>query len=153
MAETQTRSGTLKLSIITPEKTVFSGEATSLQYPGDDGLYGILPGHAAMITVVAPGPLLVHTRGGDEQFVLTGGFAEVKDNEVRFVVDAAERKGDIDVDRARKAEQRAKEREERWRKPARTRSTRSAPNTRCTARSRACGWPAADPLVLGLLPG
>jgi F-type H+-transporting ATPase subunit beta len=74
------------------------------------GLYGILPGHAAMITVVAPGPLLVHTRGGDEQFVLTGGFAEVKDNEVRFVVDAAERKGDIDVDRARKAEQRAKER-------------------------------------------
>jgi F-type H+-transporting ATPase subunit epsilon len=110
MAETQTRSGTLKLSIITPEKTVFSGEATSLQYPGDDGLYGILPGHAAMITVVAPGPLLVHTRGGDEQFVLTGGFAEVKDNEVRFVVDAAERKGDIDVDRARKAEQRAKER-------------------------------------------
>jgi F0F1-type ATP synthase beta subunit len=62
------------------------------------------------ITVVAPGPLLVHTRGGDEQFVLTGGFAEVKDNEVRFVVDAAERKGDIDVDRARKAEQRAKER-------------------------------------------
>ena len=88
MAESTTTSGKLTVTIITPEKTVFSGEAASLQYPGEDGLYGVLPGHAAMITTVASGPLHLRGGGGDKTFVLTRGFAEVKDNEVRFVVDA-----------------------------------------------------------------
>ncbi|PIE24400.1 MAG: ATP synthase F1 subunit epsilon [Planctomycetota bacterium] len=111
MAESTSPNGMLKLSIITPEKTVFSGTAKSLQYPGEDGLYGILPGHAAMITTVAPGPLYISgTSDGEMAFALMGGFAEVKDNEVRFVVDAAELKGDIDSERAKAAAERARER-------------------------------------------
>lgn len=115
MAETTTSTGSLQVILITPEKTVFSGRCRTLQYPGEDGLYGVHPGHAAMITTVAPGRLLLHAvdaagGGGERVFALMAGFAEVKDDVVRFVVDAAEPKDGIDVGRAEAAAERARER-------------------------------------------
>ncbi len=103
--------GQLEVLIITPEKQVFEGTADALQYPGGDGLFGVLPGHAAMITTVAPGALTLKGGStGGSCFVLARGFAEVRDNVVKFIVDSGEDVKTIDVERAQKAKDRAEKR-------------------------------------------
>ena len=104
-------SKTLKVRIITPERQVFDGDAVSVQYPGEDGLYGVLPGHAPMVTTVDIGVLKVRDEAGNQsESLVTRGFCEVRDNEVHLAVDSAEDVAMIDVDRARQAAERARER-------------------------------------------
>ncbi|MBK9383833.1 MAG: F0F1 ATP synthase subunit epsilon [Planctomycetes bacterium] len=45
------------LRLISPEEVIFDGPAKSLQFPGLDGLVGVLPGHAPLVAAIAPGPL------------------------------------------------------------------------------------------------
>lgn len=105
-------AGTLQVRVITPERIVFEGEATHVQYPGEDGLYGILPRHAPMITTVASGVLVItETDGNKHRFFVADGFAQVvAGKEVRFAVDSGEDEADIDLSRAQEAAARAKER-------------------------------------------
>jgi F-type H+-transporting ATPase subunit epsilon len=100
----------LHVRVITPDAVVFDGEGTALRYPGEDGLYGILPNHAAMITTVETGTLIVRSGGGEQKLFVGRGFVEIKDNEVRFAVDSGESAEGIDVERARAAAERARER-------------------------------------------
>ena len=105
-------AGTLQVRVITPERVFFEGEATHVQYPGEDGLYGILPRHAPMITTVASGVLeITETDGNKHRFFVADGFAQVvAGKEVRFAVDSGEDEAEIDLSRAEKAAERAKER-------------------------------------------
>jgi F-type H+-transporting ATPase subunit epsilon len=102
---------TIRVRVITPAQQVWDGTAVSVQYPGEDGLYGVLPGHAAMITPVAPGIVNLRDAAGHmTELVVAAGFAKVANNEVRLAVDSGEDLEKIDFARAEEAAQRARER-------------------------------------------
>ena len=101
---------TMKLEIITAEQVVYSDDVEALVAPGTEGELGILPHHAALMTMLQPGELMVR-KDGDETFLaVTGGFLEVMENRVSILADAAERSEDIDEERAQAAVRSAEER-------------------------------------------
>jgi F-type H+-transporting ATPase subunit epsilon len=72
----------MKVEIITPDKTLFKGEASSVTVPGVDGSMGFLDNHAPLITVLKPGKVEVQTASGEESFEVKGGVVEVMKNTV-----------------------------------------------------------------------
>jgi F-type H+-transporting ATPase subunit epsilon len=103
----------LFLEIVTPEKTVVSQEVDSMVAPGSEGEFGVLPGHVHFLSGIVPGELRYSDGASKERIAVTTGFAEVSDNKVSVLVDAAEKAADIDLERARSALERARERLER----------------------------------------
>ena len=103
-------AGELTLRVITPERIAMDTTATSVRIPGVDGSMGILARHAGMVAALDTGQLRFSSADGEHQMFVNGGFAEVRDNTVRVVTEAGEHAAEIDVDRAREAEQRARER-------------------------------------------
>ena len=101
----------LRVDIVAPDKRVFQGYATSLRAPGVDGSFQILYNHAPMISSLNVGSLRL-TLPNSEQilFATSGGFIEVIGNIVTVLAETAETVSDIDMDRARNAEQRALQR-------------------------------------------
>jgi len=78
-----------KLSILTPERTVFEGEVQYVQAPGTEGYFGVLAHHAGLITSLAKGTLTVRGAGGAEQrWEVDGGFFEVAHNEATVLADS-----------------------------------------------------------------
>ena len=74
--------------VLTPERTVFDGEAVHLLAPGVEGYLGVLAHHAPLITALKAGTLAVRTPDGREQsFLVGGGFLEVGDNQARVLAD------------------------------------------------------------------
>lgn len=78
----------LHVSVISPERVVFEGEAESVVAPAFDGQVGILTGHAAMVTLLGDGELRIGTSTG-HRFHVEGGFMQVADNQVRVVTERA----------------------------------------------------------------
>lgn len=102
--------GRLFLEIVTPEKIVVSQEVDSVAAPGTDGEFGVLQGHIHFLTGIVPGELRYNTGAGKESMAVTTGFAEVSNDKVSILVDAAEKTSEIDAERARRAMERARER-------------------------------------------
>ncbi len=102
--------GELYLEVITPEKVVVSQEADIVVAPGTLGEFGVLPEHVAYLSGIVPGELRYGLDGKTESLAVSTGFSEVFNNRVSVLVDAAERVHDIDLERARRAMERAKER-------------------------------------------
>jgi F-type H+-transporting ATPase subunit epsilon len=99
------------LEIVTPEKTVYSGQVASLQAPGSEGSFGVLTGHQPMLTSLQIGLMRFVVEGGDEsKMAVSGGFAEVGREQVTVLAETAEFAEEIDIDRARAAHERAQER-------------------------------------------
>jgi len=97
------------LRVVTPERTMIDRKVRSVQFMGVDGSYGILPHHAALLTATTPGIVTIeHEDGKREELLLTGGFADMRDNVLSLVCDAGEAAGEIDVKRAEAAEARAR---------------------------------------------
>lgn len=80
----------LKVSVVSPERTLFEGDAESVVAPAFDGEVGILTHHAPMLTLLGNGRLRVRTAGNERQFTIAGGFLEVADDRVRIVTERAE---------------------------------------------------------------
>jgi F-type H+-transporting ATPase subunit epsilon len=100
----------LQLQVVTPERLIVETEADEIQLPGSEGYLGILPGHAALITLLKAGVLSYRRSGRSEAFAVSSGFAEVLDDRVSVLADSAESGSEID---ARAAEsERAKAEEE-----------------------------------------
>ena len=68
---------TMQFDLVSPERRVASLEVTSVQIPGADGDMTAMPGHAPLITTLRPGILRVESTGGTQEYVVTGGFAEI----------------------------------------------------------------------------
>jgi F-type H+-transporting ATPase subunit epsilon len=102
--------GELYLEVITPEKVIVSQKADIVVAPGTLGEFGVLPEHVAFLSGIIPGELRYSLDGKTESLAVTTGFSEVFNNRVSVLVDAAETVHDIDVERARLAMERAKER-------------------------------------------
>jgi len=103
---------TFKLEIVTPEKKVVDTAATEAQIPGKNGYLGILPGHAPLITELSVGEVTFHAGNSNEpqRLAVAWGFAEVLPDKVTILAETAERPSEIDVERARKAKERAEQR-------------------------------------------
>ena len=80
----------MHVTVVSPERQVFDGEATALVAPAYDGLVGILPRHAPFLTLLGTGNLIVRHGGAQaQQFAVAGGFLQVAANRVRVVVEYA----------------------------------------------------------------
>ena len=73
---------TFKLTISTPEKKLFEGEADSIAVPGQEGQMTILPGHAPLLSALAQGDVIVTVGSGEKTFQVDGGFIEVNEDGV-----------------------------------------------------------------------
>ncbi|MCQ2444941.1 MAG: F0F1 ATP synthase subunit epsilon [Mailhella sp.] len=100
----------LRLDIVTPDKVVLQEEVDYVGAPGVSGEFGILPGHAPMLSALKVGALFF--RKGDRTVwtFVSGGFAQVSDNKVTVLAESAELASDIDVERAEQAKARAEKR-------------------------------------------
>lgn len=101
----------IHLQIVTPRKIVFEGEVEKLTAPGVMGPFQVLFNHAPIVAALTSGLLHLTTLDGKtEYFALSGGMLELHENKVSVLADAVEGKMEIDVDRARRALERAQER-------------------------------------------
>ena len=99
------------LEVVTPQKAVVSEEAQIVVAPGSEGEFGVLRGHTTFLTSLKVGTLRYKDSSGKERYLfVNGGFAEVLPNKVTLLAESAERRSQIDVDRARKAKERAEKR-------------------------------------------
>lgn len=103
-------AATFNLNIVTPEKTVLSGDVTSVQVPSVEGSLGILAGHAPLLAELGVGECVVRLADGTtRQLVVAGGFLDVAKTKVSVLANTAEFDDEIDVSRAEASLIRARE--------------------------------------------
>ncbi len=100
---------TMHVEVVTAERELYSGEADVVIAPGTEGELGILPRHAALLTTLKVGELLIRLGGAEEPLFISGGFLEVSNNSVTVLAETAERAEEIDQARAEAARRRAQE--------------------------------------------
>lgn len=101
---------TIHCDIVSAEGEIFSGPATMVFVPAEQGEIGIAPRHAPLLTVIKPGEVRVQTAGGEEQFFWVGGGAlEIQPKRVTVLADTALRARDVDEAAALEAKRRAEE--------------------------------------------
>jgi F-type H+-transporting ATPase subunit epsilon len=105
MAEKQ-----LLLEVVTPDRLVLSTEADVVVCPGVEGQFGVLPGHIPFLSALEIGEMYYKAGGKTEYLAVSGGFAEVTGEKVTIVAESAEIGREIDVDRAKRALERAEKR-------------------------------------------
>jgi F-type H+-transporting ATPase subunit epsilon len=108
MADTQSEQ--IHLELVTPDKLMVRDSVLAVSLPGGDGYFGVLPGHAPLLSELKPGEV-AYTQGTVNHYLCVNwGFAEVLSNRVTVLVETSERPEEIDVERASKARERAEER-------------------------------------------
>ena len=105
----------LHVSLVSPERTLFEGEAQRITCHTIDGVVGILPHHAPLVTALVAGELeIVAVDGSTHLFHVGGGFAEVQPGSVvAILAESSERVAEIDAARAAEALRLAQERLQR----------------------------------------
>ena len=68
---------TFHFDLVSPEKILFSGEVSQVDVPGSEGDFGVLAGHAPLVTTLRPGILVIYSERDAQRIVVDGGFAEV----------------------------------------------------------------------------
>jgi len=101
----------INLEIITPSKQAFSGKVKSLTVPGTAGSFQVLYNHSPLISTFEIGKIKIEDLEGKYlEFVTSGGTVEVTENKILLLADSIESKEEIDVQRALKSYERAKQR-------------------------------------------
>jgi F-type H+-transporting ATPase subunit epsilon len=101
----------IRLEVVTPEKSVVSESAQIVMAPGSLGEFGVLSGHTPFLTTLKTGALKYKDEGGSERFIfVSSGFAEALPDRVTILAESAERRKEIDLQRAKDAASRAEER-------------------------------------------
>src|SRR6266849_2002295 len=100
---------TMHVEVVTAERKLYSGEADTVIAPGSEGQLGILPRHAALLTTLKVGEMLIKLGGAEEPFFVSGGFLEVSNNKVTVLAESAEHAEEIDQARAEAARRSAQE--------------------------------------------
>lgn len=100
---------TIQCDIVTQERTVFSEPVDYVSLPAAEGVMGILPNHAPLLTSLQFGEVMVRRNRDEQFFAIGGGFAEVQPDHVIILADSAEHAAEIDIERAEDARQRAEE--------------------------------------------
>ena len=102
----------MRLQIISPKRVIFDGECTMLEYNTTEGYVGVLPGHVAMTQVMAPGKLAIYQENVAKPTYIAAmsGISKILPDLVVLLVEVAELKEEIDVERAKASKERAEKR-------------------------------------------
>lgn len=91
----------VQVDLVTPERLYASVEATLVEVPGSEGDFGVLPGHAPLISSIRPGVVTIHLVGGAKQrFVVIGGMAEVTTERCTILAEYLEEVTDVTREQA-----------------------------------------------------
>ncbi|AZU64590.1 F0F1 ATP synthase subunit epsilon [Neobacillus mesonae] len=101
---------TIKVSVVTPDGPVYESEVEMVSTKAKTGELGILPGHVPMVAPLEIGIVRLKKDGKTELVAVSGGFLEVRPEQVTVLAQSAEKSEDIDVERALKAKERAEQR-------------------------------------------
>jgi F-type H+-transporting ATPase subunit epsilon len=97
----------LRLEFVTPERALVHDDVDEVEIPGEDGYFGVLPGHAPLLAALRPGELW-YRKGGETYYAfVAGGFVEVLPDRVAILAQVAEKAEDIDIQRAEASKRRA----------------------------------------------
>src|SRR5690242_5059046 len=100
----------LRVQIVTAEREVLTEEAVDMVVaPGAEGVVGILPRHAPLLTTLVPGVVRIKRGGSEQAMSVGGGFLQVARDKVLILADTAEREDEVDEARAEAARRRARE--------------------------------------------
>ncbi len=100
----------IRLEVVTPSGAVVNDDVDIVNAPGYGGDFGVLANHAPFLSTVKIGLLTYEKGSARESLMISGGFCEVSNNKITFLVESAEYGKQIDVDRAMKAKERAEKR-------------------------------------------
>ena len=99
----------LRVQIVTAEREVFADENVDMVVaPGAEGVVGILPKHAPLLTTLLPGVVRIKHGTAEQAMTVGGGFLQVARDKVLILADTAEREDEIDEARAEEARRRAR---------------------------------------------
>lgn len=100
---------TFHVKILTPDGAAYDGESIGVRIPGTQASFEVRNGHADILSTMEIGELDIKTAKGDvEVFAISGGVAEMADNNLIILARTAERPEDIDIARAKEAAERAR---------------------------------------------
>ncbi|MBF0135917.1 MAG: ATP synthase F1 subunit epsilon [Magnetococcus sp. DMHC-1] len=99
----------LQLEVVTPEKLLLTTEARMVTIPGQEGLFGVLPGHTSFLSGVKAGHLIIGDVDKGERYAISKGFAQVYRNQVTVLVDRAISENDVNANAASHEYNQAKE--------------------------------------------
>ncbi|MGE4293369.1 MAG: F0F1 ATP synthase subunit epsilon [Desulfovibrio sp.] len=103
-------ANTILLEIVTPDRKVLSEDVEYVGAPGALGEFGVLPNHIPFLSALGIGNLYYKLGGKTYYVFVAGGFAEVSGTKMTVLAEVAEKASEIDIDRARKARERAEQR-------------------------------------------
>jgi len=100
----------IHLEVVTPAGAIISDDVDIVTAPGVGGEFGVLANHAPFLSTIKTGTLSYKQGKQTKYLMVSGGFSEVSNNKITFLVESAEYGNDIDVDRAMRAKERAEKR-------------------------------------------
>ncbi len=100
----------MKLEIISPDKTFYSGNVAMVEYNTTEGEVGVYPGHIPMTQIVAPGELIITEDTEKKTAALMSGFIEIVPEKMTILAEVVEWPDEIDLHRAEEAKIRAERR-------------------------------------------
>jgi F-type H+-transporting ATPase subunit epsilon len=98
------------LEVVTPDRKLLSAEADVVVCPGVEGQFGVLHGHIPFLSALEIGEMYYRDGAKTEYLSVSSGFAEVTGKKVTIVAESAEFGREIDIERARRAMERAQQR-------------------------------------------
>lgn len=107
------RATTLTLEVVTPDGLLVRDEVDSVQAPGSEGSFGVLPGHIPMLTTLGAGEIVYRKGPEIGRIVCLFGFCEVLPDRVHIMAESGERADQVDVARAEASKKGAAERMKR----------------------------------------
>jgi F-type H+-transporting ATPase subunit epsilon len=100
----------IRLEVVTPAGAKVNEDVDIVNAPGFGGDFGVLANHAPFLSTIKIGTLTYESGNKRENLMVSGGFCEVSNNKITFLVESAEKGSEIDVERALKAKERAEKR-------------------------------------------
>lgn len=100
----------IRLEVVTPSGAKVNEDVDIVNAPGHGGDFGVLANHAPFLSTIKIGTLTYENGNKRESLMVSGGFCEVSNNKITFLVESAEVGSEIDVERAMRAKERAEKR-------------------------------------------
>lgn len=101
---------TIKVSVVTPDGPVYESDVEMVSTKAQSGELGILPGHIPMVAPLQIGAVRLKNGGKTDLVAVSGGFLEVRPEQVTILAQSAEQSDEIDIERAVRAKERAEKR-------------------------------------------
>ena len=100
----------MKLKIVAPERIFYEGDTSFLEFTTTEGDMGIYPNHIPLTAIIAPGILRIHENDTTKEAALMSGFIQILQDSVTILAESVEWPDEIDANRAKEAEIRARRR-------------------------------------------